>query len=333
MNTNEKISIPPTKLLHVASLIKKYDEPVWNCNRGLYAQLGIIPALAVILTSNDSGSESYTRGIKRFCSKHDIICKDFRTHNADELNLLIDKLNKDPEIHGIMIMYPTGYHEKDTYFMNRVSASKDVEGLSYSYLGYLVQSEKYLDYDQIKKLVIPPTAKGIISVLKRYCLDYEDFNKMRGFYPENLSYNPFEIQGKRVTIINDSLAVGRSLALMFLNENASVEVYHKYTSFDTIISSVSHSDIIISAVPSGKFIIPTEAIPENTILFDISFEGNFDYPSVLEKCFKIAARWDLVPKGNRINDMTLNRLISNLHYIIQAQLPDSAINDMQDFTL
>jgi 5,10-methylene-tetrahydrofolate dehydrogenase/methenyl tetrahydrofolate cyclohydrolase len=333
MEIKEKYSIPTTKLLHVSSLINKYDEPVWACNRGLYEQYGIKPSLAVILTNSDPGSVSYTRGIKRFCTHHNIICKDYRTNNADELNELIDKLNNDTEIHGIMIMYPTGYELKDTQFMNRVSPAKDIEGLSYSYLGYLVQSEKYSDYEQIKKLVIPPTAKGIISVLKRYYLDYEDFYKMRGFYPENIESNLFDIEGKRVTIINDSLAVGRSLALMFLNEHASVEVYHKYTTFKTIVSSVSHSDIIISAVPSGKFIIPTDTIPKNTILFDISFEGNFDYPSVLDKCFKIAARWDLVPKGDRINDMTLNRLISNLHYLIKAQLPDTALKDLQDSIL
>jgi 5,10-methylene-tetrahydrofolate dehydrogenase/methenyl tetrahydrofolate cyclohydrolase len=325
MEATKTYNIPPEKLLHVSYLINKYDNPVWNCYRDLYTQQNIIPSMAVILTSDDPGCLSYTRGIKRFCAKQSITCTDYRTHNTDELNTLIDRLNADKNTHGIMIMYPTGYDEKDTSFMNRVDPLKDIEGLNFSYLGYLVQSEKFRDPEQLQKLVIPPTAKGIISVLKRYYLDYEEFKNMRGFYPEQKKENPFDIEGKRITIINDSLAVGRSLALMMLNDHGSVEVYHKYTPFETILKSIRQSDIIISAVPSKKFTIPTDAIPNNTIIFDISFEGNFDYPSVIDKCFKIAARWDLVPKGDRINDMTLNRLISNLHYLIQNKLPEKPI--------
>ncbi len=320
------------KILNVQHLVEKYDIPSFSCTQTFYTQHHVIPCLAVILTSEDPGSVSYTRGIKRFCAANNVECKDFLVNSADDLSDTIQKLNEDSSVHGIMIMYPTGYGVKDTTFMNMVNPIKDVEGLHNTNLGYLVQYEKFRDAEQLLKLVIPPTAKGILSILKRYYIDFEDFYKQRGFYPENVKHNPFDLEGKRVTVINDSLAVGRSLALMLLNENAYVQVCHQFTPFEKTLESVSLSDIVISAVPSNKFKIPSEYIPENSIIIDISFEGNFDYPSVFEKCYKIAPRWDLVEKGNRINDMTLNRLISNLHYLVNCCLPEETLKKMSGYS-
>lgn len=320
-----KLPIDKKKVLHVAGIINKYDIPQFNCNRALFQQLGIQPVLAAILTSEDAGSRSYVRGIARFCNENKVECRVYETRDAEMLTKTIAHLNNDASVHGIIVMYPTAYGEKDVKFMNMISPAKDVEGLHYSYLGYLVQFERFKDPEQLRKLVIPPTAKGILSILKRNFLDYEEFFDLQGFYPEHAKTNPFNIEGKRFTIINDSLAVGRSLALMLLNEHGSVEVCHKYTAFSHILKSVALSDVVISAVPSSKFIIPTSAVPENAIVIDISFEGNFDYPSVVDKCFKIAPRWDLLEKGNRINDMTLYRLLSNLHYLIQANLSDDVL--------
>lgn len=317
-----------SKIFNVKSLIEKFDFPVFDCISFHYGKEGIVPKLAVILTSNDPGSISYTKGIIRFCKNRNIICEDYQTDSKESLILLIEKLNKDDSVHGIMIMYPTGYEGKDSVFMNMVNPSKDVEGLNHVHLGYLVQFEKFRDPEKLQKLVMPPTAKGIMSIIKRYAINYDEFKLQNKYFPDNVESNPFNLEGKRVTIINDSLAVGRSLALMLLNENAYVQICHEYTPFNKVLSSVSKSDYVISAVPSDKFVIPTEFVPENSIVIDISFEGNFDYPSVIEKCYKIAPKWHLTEKGNRINDMTLNRLISNLYYLINSSLPKEVVKNM-----
>lgn len=318
------------KILNVRHLVEKYDIPAFECTQSFYDKFGVKPCLAVILTSKDPGSVSYTKGIKRFCERNNVECLDYVVESAAELSSQIEKLNSDDTVHGVMVMYPTAYGEKDTVFMNMINPMKDVEGLHFSYLGYLVQYEKFRGPEQLHKLVIPPTAKGILSILKRYFIDFEEFKKERGFYPENVATNPFDMEGKRITVINDSLAVGRSLALMLLNENAYVQICHQFTPFEKTLESVKLSDIVISAVPSAKFKIPTEFVPEKSILIDISFEGNFDYPSVFEKCYKIAPRWDLVEKGNRINDMTLNRLVSNLHYLVNCCLPEDVLKEMRN---
>ena len=319
----------PDKILNVSRLLEKYDEPWLAKYRVGYEKLGIYPKISVILTTDDAGSISYLKGVKKFCTQKGVLFEEFSVTNAAELQKLLDKLNYG-DTSGIMILYPTGFAEKDTVYMNMVAAEKDVEGLHNAHLGYLMQFEKFRDVSRLRKLVIPPTAKGIMYLFKRYFLDYEEYRDQYGSYPDSLTENPFLIEGKRITIVNDSLAVGRSLAMMLLNENGSVQICHKYSPFTDIIKAVEDSDIVISAVPSKHFCIPTSALRRNSIVVDISFEGNFEYPSVFEKVYKIAPRWDLQPKGNRINDMTLCRLISNLYYLINSRLPDDMLKQLEE---
>lgn len=319
------------KLFDIKFLIENFDKSLFEKNIELYKKNKIKPQLVCILSSDDPGSISYAKGIKNICKKYEINFMLEKASNATELENKIIQYNNDENTHGIIVMYPTPYDIKDTYFMNLVSSEKDVEGLNYKYMGYLVQHEFYSDKENLRKLIIPPTAKGILYVLKRNYLVYENYYIENGKYPDNLKENPFKLEGKKIVVINDSLAVGRSLALMMLNENASVRVCQKYTDYDDILKFVSISDIIISAVPSETFKIPTKYIPENSIVFDIAFEGNFEYPDVFDRVYKISPKWNLVEKGNRINDMTLHRLISNLFYLVNRKLSDDDLRELKEF--
>lgn len=316
-------------ILDVKTLIERYDRPVLQRTRAVYDRIGVVPKLAVILTSDDPGSVSYLKGVQRFGSSYGVEVTSYSADTQEQLEACITECNNS-DIHGIMVLYPTPFEQKDTWFMNKVLPEKDVEGLHFSHLGYLVQFEKYRDIQQLRKLIIPPTAKGIMYILKRYAMMYDECKTADNCYPDGFMYNPFTIESKRITIINDSLAVGRSLALMMLNENGSVQVCHRFTPFDDTRAFVRQSDIIVSAVPSEKFVIPSEDTPERAIVIDISFEGNFEYPSVMEKAFRIAPKWNLCEKGNRINDMTLHRLISNLFYLVTATLPDEYIREIEE---
>ncbi|SHE28879.1 5,10-methylenetetrahydrofolate dehydrogenase (NAD+) [Marinitoga hydrogenitolerans DSM 16785] len=319
------------KLFNIKYLIEKFDKPIFEKNIKLLKENNIQPQLICILTSKDAGSVSYAKGIKGICKKYGINFILDKAFNKELLEEKIKYYNNDKSTHGIIVMYPTPFDIKDTYFMNLVSIEKDVEGLNHEYMGYLVQHEFYSDNENLRKLIIPPTAKGILYVLKRNYILYENYFKDNGKYPSNLKENPFKLEGKKIVVINDSLAVGRSLALMMLNENASVRVCQKYTDYDDIMKFVSISDIIISAVPSEKFKIPTKYIPENSIVFDIAFEGNFEYPDVFDKVYRISPKWNLVEKGNRINDMTLHKLISNLFYLVNRRLGDNALIELKKF--
>ncbi len=316
------------RFIEVERLIEEYDIPEFERRQAVFEAMGIAPALAVIVAGEDKGSLSYMKGIRRFCAAHNIRFAGISVGSGAEMADAIQRLNKDDETDGIMVMYPTPFEEKDTYFMNLVTPEKDVEGLHNSHLGFLVQFEKFRDISGLKKLVVPPTAKGILYIFKRYRELYDSYYKTNGSYPDGLDSNPFVIEGSRFTVINDSPAVGRSLALMLLNENGSVRLCHKYTPREEILRLCGNSDVVISAVPGGGFVIPTPRIKEGSIIIDISFEGNFEYPSVLEKAYMTAPRWDLMQKGNRINDMTLYRLLSNLFYLIDSGLPPDVLRKM-----
>ena len=318
------------KLFNIKTIIDMFDKPIFEKNIELYKKNNINPSMACIITSDDLGSLSYSKGIKNICKKFNIGFKEFYAYSRQDLTDTINLCNKDDSISGIITLYPIDYG-KDTHFMNLVSFKKDVEGLNNEYLGYLMQHEKFQDEYGLRKLIIPPTAKGILYVLKRYNRIFELHKKTFGKYPDVVKENPFNLNGKKVTIINDSLAVGRSLAVMFLNENASVRVCQKYTDYKDILNFVSNSDIVVSAVPSKKFIIPTTFIKENSIIFDISFNGNFEYPSIYNNVYKISPMWRLVKKGNRINDMTLHRLISNLFYLTNRNLPKQDLIELKNF--
>jgi 5,10-methylene-tetrahydrofolate dehydrogenase/methenyl tetrahydrofolate cyclohydrolase len=318
-------------MFNIKTIIELFDKPIFDKNLFLINKYLKRPKLVCVLTSDDAGSISYVKGIKNICEFYGIIYEEIFSNSAAELEKIIKYHNEDKETNGIIVMYPTPYDVNDTHFMNLVSIDKDVEGLNNYYLGYLIQHEMYSDEYKLRKNVIPPTAKGILYLLKRYYRIFENNKKNFGKYPDNVEKNPFSIEGKSATIINDSLSVGRSLSLMLLNEHASIRVCQKYTDMSDILKFISISDIIISAVPSGNFVIPTDMIKKDSIIFDISFEGNFDYNSIFEKVYKIAPRWDLANKGNRINDMTLHRLISNLFYLINNKLPNEALIELKEF--
>ena len=315
-------------IIDVARLIEAFDKPEFLRRQEIYGKLGITPSLAVVMAGDDPGSLSYMRGIQRFCRSSEVSFQSFFCNDSRQMEKTIHDLNQDEEIHGIMVLYPTPFRGKDTRFMNAVSPSKDVEGLHHVNLGYLVQFEQFKDPLKLKKLVIPPTAKGILYIFKRYAILFEEEKKRKGTFPLDFQENPFTITGKRFTIINDSLAVGRSLALMLLNENGSVRICHRHTPFREILALCRNSDVVISAVP-GPFTVPTEDIARGAVIIDISFDGNFDYPDIISKAGLIAPRWNLTEKGNRINDMTLYRLLSNLYYLIDAGLPPGILRRYQ----
>ncbi len=320
------------KIIDINHLIRDYEKPELEKHLKFYSKHDIKPTMCAILTTDDAGSKSYMKGIKNFCQKHNIDFRDYYVYEKKKLEELIYNLNNDSDIDGIMIMYPTSFDVKDTFFMNLIDEDKDLEGLTNYHLGYLVQHKKFIKMNEMRKLIIPPTPKGILYIFKHFSNKYENYKDKTGSYPDSLNYNPFKIERKKITIINDSLAVGRSLGLMLLNENGSVRICHEYTDFSDILKSVRISDIVISAVPSKNFLIPTTEIPSNSIVIDLSFVGNFDYPSIYEKVYKIAPKWNLVEKGNRINDMTLYRLISNLFYLINLKLSDALLAKLSKYS-
>lgn len=319
------------RIIDIQNLIELYDRPFLKRNVEILSDNNIKPSLAVIKTSNDSGAQSYIRGIEKQCNEFDIRFQLHEANSKESLISIIHSINEIDDVLATLTLYPTPFDLHDREFMNLVLPQMDVEGLHYTNLGYLVQFKKFLDPFGLRKLVIPPTAKGILYVIKRYFTLFEKYYKEYGKYPKPHSKNPFQLLGKKITIVNDSLSVGKSLALMLMNENASVRVCQKYTDINDVFQFTELSDIVISAVPVSGWKIPSKHICKDAILFDIAFEGNFDYPDIYDHCYSISPRWDETHKGNRINDMTLARLISNTLYLANKDLPDPVLRELYEF--
>jgi methylenetetrahydrofolate dehydrogenase (NADP+)/methenyltetrahydrofolate cyclohydrolase len=315
-------------ILDINSLIELYDEPYLDLNMQVLRNSGIVPGLIVVATSADSGAKSYIRGMQNICQRYGINFRQRQADSAEQLFRIIDEINGDKTCQAAIVLYPTPFALPDRDFMNHLAAMKDVEGLHFSNMGYLVQFKKYKDNKGLRKLIIPPTAKGILYIIRRFASAFAAFHKQHGVFPGNMEYNPYELSGKKVTIVNDSLAVGKSLALMLMNANASVRVCQKYTEIQDIYQFTRLSDFIITAVPAADWHIPVAYVPPQAIVFDIAFSGNFLYPDIIDACAAIAPRWDQTEKGNRINDMTLTRLVSNTLYLANDNLPDVALSDL-----
>lgn len=246
------------------------------------------PKLCVVIVGNNPASEIYVAGKVKACSKVGIQSEVYRLpENAKESEVedVINKLNKDDSINGILLQMPLPPQLDEQKLTNLISASKDVDGLSQANLGKLLQQDE--------TGLMGCTPYGIIKLLNAYNID---------------------LKGKDVVIINRSLLVGKPLALMFLNENATVTVCHSKTK--NLVEKTKQADIVVVAVGKKNF-LTKDMIKENAIVIDVGINrddvnpkiicGDVDYKNVAEKCSFITP----VPGG--VGPMTIAMLLRNTY--------------------
>lgn len=239
--------------------------------------------MASILVGNDGGSKYYLNSQEKIATSlgilFDKIILDENT-KEEELISLIDKLNNDISIYGIMLQLPLPKHINEKKVVNTISPKKDIDCLTYENVGKL-----YLGEDAF----LPCTPNSIITLLKEYNV---------------------KLEGKEVVILGRSNIVGKPAFQMFLNENATVTVCHSKTK--NLKEICKRADILVAAIGSPKF-INSEYIKDGAIIIDVgtsSFEGKItgdvDFDSVLEKVSLITP----VPGG--VGALTTTLLINNV---------------------
>lgn len=239
--------------------------------------------MASILVGNDGGSKYYLNSQEKIATSlgilFDKIILDENT-KEEELISLIDKLNNDKSIYGIMLQLPLPKHINEKKVVNTISPKKDIDCLTYENVGKL-----YLGEDAF----LPCTPNSIITLLKEYNV---------------------KLEGKEVVILGRSNIVGKPAFQMFLNENATVTVCHSKTK--NLKEICKRADILVAAIGSPKF-INSEYIKDGAIIIDVgtsSFEGKItgdvDFDSVLEKVSLITP----VPGG--VGALTTTLLINNV---------------------
>lgn len=281
------------KILDGKSLSAKVkDELKGNVNS--YFQT---PILAVVTIGDDAASEVYVKNKKKACEYvgMSFLHLDYASCVKEEVVIKkIKQLNKDKSVNGIIVQLPIPDNFNVSKIINTIDPSKDVDGLTNTQAGKLIQNEKCL---------IPCTPKGIMEIFKEYKIDLE---------------------GKHVVIVGRSNLVGKPLMLECLNKNATVTMCHSKTK--DLKKYTKDADILVVAV-GKKYLIDKTMIKKDSIIIDVGINridgklyGDVN-PNVEEVCGYLTP----VPGG--VGPMTVSMLLKNT---FEAYKNQNGIVDMFD---
>jgi len=244
----------------------------------------VLPCLATILVGNDSASQTYVKNKHKACENAGIITKDHRPPaetSQNELNELIDMLNDDSSVHGILVQLPLPNHLNEFDTITRILPEKDVDGLTPHNIGLLSTG---------KAVLKPCTPSGII---------------------EMLNYYKISLEAKNVIVINRSNLVGKPLHHLLLQNNATVTTCHSKTKN---LDKLCHdADIIITGVGNrDKFMLTSDMIKDGAVVIDVAtthhngkLKGDTDFDDMISK----ASFASPVPGG--VGPMTVAMLLKN----------------------
>ncbi|AGQ23810.1 bifunctional methylenetetrahydrofolate dehydrogenase/methenyltetrahydrofolate cyclohydrolase [Lactobacillus helveticus] len=221
---------------------------------------GITPHFCVINIGDNPASKIYVRTKKRRAEKMGII-QDIYQMPADtkqeEAIALIDKLNADPAINGLMVQLPAPKQIDTDALIERIDPNKDADGLTPANIGHL-----WMD----KHFVEPATAEGIIALLKHY---------------------EIPLEGKNVVIIGRSNIVGKPLAALMLEQNATVTIAHSRTK--NLGEITKKADVLVSATGQA-FLVKADMVKDGAVVVDVGMNhvdgklvGDVDFDNVKEK--------------------------------------------------
>ena len=241
------------------------------------------PGLAVVLVGEDPASQVYVGSKRRACEEVGFVSKSFdlpASSSEEELLALIDELNNDDEIDGILVQLPLPAGIDTTHVLERIHPEKDVDGFHPYNVGRLAQ--------RIPKLR-SCTPKGIITLLDRYNI---------------------ELRGKHAVVVGASNIVGRPMTLELLLAGCTTTTCHRFTK--DLESHVRQADVVVVAVGKPNF-IPGEWIKKGAVVVDVGLKrldsgklvGDVEYDKARESASFITP----VPGG--VGPMTVASLIEN----------------------
>ena len=245
----------------------------------LLKEKGIIPPLATILVGDDPASETYVRMKQETCKRvgmESVAINLPKETSTEELLLKIDELNNDKNIHGILLQHPVPNQINERECFERISIEKDVDGVTC--LGFGRLSMGISAYGSCTPL-------GIMRILEFYDVD---------------------ISGMNAVVVGRSPILGKPMAMMLLNKNATVTICHSRTK--RLEDHIHSADLIIGAVGVPR-LIKKEWIKNGAVVIDAGYHpekcGDID----LEGIEEIASSFTPVPGG--VGPMTINTLVLN----------------------
>ena len=242
------------------------------------------PTLAIMVVGNDEGSKSYVISIMKACTNVGIETVKYEyedTVSQETLVNTINMVNNNAEIDGIIIQMPLPKHIDTEALIECMDPSKDVDGLTSSNVAKLYMKQKGM---------VPCTPKAVMRMLEEYHVD---------------------LAGKEVVVIGRSHSVGRPVAQLLLNENATVTVCHSRTKNLAEVSR--RAEVLVVAIGKARF-VKEDWINENCVVVDVGVNvdehgklcGDVDFDSILNKASLITP----VPKG--VGPVTTTMLMENV---------------------
>tara|TARA_B100002049_G_C16024760_1_gene351900 strand:+ start:51 stop:893 length:843 start_codon:yes stop_codon:yes gene_type:complete len=240
-------------------------------------KIGKNPILATVLVGDDPASATYIKMKVNACKRigmESIKIELPKETTTSELLDKIDKLNVNTEVNGIILQHPVPEQINERQCFNAINIEKDVDGVTCLGFGNMSMGESA--YGSC-------TPIGIMRLLKHYDI---------------------EITGKHAVIVGRSPILGKPMAMMLLNENATVTICHSKTK--NLTNHVKQADLLVGAVGIPKF-IKSDWINENSVVVDAGYHpencGDIDLDHIKDKCFAYTP----VPGG--VGPMTINTLL------------------------
>ena len=271
-------------MLDGKALAKEKRENLKKKVKELKEKESIIPGLAIIRGGNDPASEIYVRNKLKACQEVGIYAveKHFNEEvNEQEIIDMIEFFNQDKTIDGILVQSPLPKKLNEKKIVSYILGSKDVDGFGINNLGHLLANQEQ---------VLAATPLGILHLLEKYKIP---------------------IASKKVLIIGRSQIVGRPLAIMFLNRDATVTIAHSKTK--NLKELTLQADILVSAVGHPR-LITEDMVKEGTVCIDVGINrenghviGDMDFEKIKEKASYITP----VPGG--VGPMTIVTLLENVY--------------------
>ena len=249
----------------------------------LVGQTNIKPGLAAILVGDDPASAVYVKNKKTACDKAGLYVDEYKlpaSTTQNELLALLEKMNADPKIHGILVQLPLPGHINSKVVLEAVSPDKDADGFHPFNVGRLVEGSP---------VFVPCTPKGVMRMIES---------------------TGQSIEGKRAVVIGRSNIVGKPVALLLMHANATVTVCHSRTK--ELPAICREADIVIAAIGRAQF-VTRDMIKDGAIVIDVGINrqedgrlvGDVDFEAAKEK-----AGW-ITPVPGGVGPMTIAMLLRN----------------------
>jgi methylenetetrahydrofolate dehydrogenase (NADP+)/methenyltetrahydrofolate cyclohydrolase len=287
-----------SQILDGKALAQKIQQALKIEIQALQPQIGRWPGLAVLMVGDNPASAVYVRNKEKACEK--IGMRSFGKHfpaetSQAELTSAIQALNEDPHVDGILVQLPLPNHLDSVALLHTISPQKDADGLHPVNLGHLIRGETGLR---------SCTPAGVMALLAEYKI---------------------ELAGKNAIVVGRSILVGKPLALMLLEKNATVTIAHSHT--QNLAELTRQADIVVGAVGQPEM-ITAEMVKPGAVVIDVGINrvvdeagnarlvGDVDFAGVAP----LASYITPVPGG--IGPMTVAMLLKNTVFSYKSHLLD-----------